>query len=336
MQAALDGSQEIGFTIVSMTLSLAAVFIPVLFMGGIIGRLLHEFAVTIIVAMLISGFVSLTLTPMLCSRFLSTPQHDGSTAGCTTRSRARASTALLTCYDRRCTWCCAHQRLHDCRLRRHRRSATGVSVRRMPKGFLPERGHRADLRHHRGGAGHLLRRHGRASAGRWPRSSRRTRTSKASCRSSAPAAERVAQHRPHVHRAEAARRARRRADAVIQELRPKLSRSSRHQAPILQNIPADPHRRPAHQEPVPVHAAGHRHRRALQWAPQASRTKLRALPGLSDVTSDLQITSRRSRSRSTATRRRALGVTAQQIESALYNAYGSRQVSTIYAPTNQY
>jgi HAE1 family hydrophobic/amphiphilic exporter-1 len=70
MQAAYEGSQEIAFTIVSMTLSLAAVFIPVLFMGGIVGRLLHEFAVTISVAILISGFVSISLTPMLCSRFL--------------------------------------------------------------------------------------------------------------------------------------------------------------------------------------------------------------------------------------------------------------------------
>src|SRR5262249_885150 len=70
LQAALDGSREVGFTIVSMTISLAAVFIPVLFMGGIVGRLFHEFAVTIGMAVLISGFVSLTLTPMLCSRFL--------------------------------------------------------------------------------------------------------------------------------------------------------------------------------------------------------------------------------------------------------------------------
>src|SRR2546430_4015807 len=70
MQATLDGSKEVGFTIVSMTLSLVAVFIPVLFMGGILGRLLREFGVVIIVAVLISGFVSLTLTPMLCSRML--------------------------------------------------------------------------------------------------------------------------------------------------------------------------------------------------------------------------------------------------------------------------
>src|SRR6266581_2140650 len=70
LQATFDGSKEVSFTILSMTISLAAVFIPVLFMGGILGRLLHEFAVTIIVAVLISGFVSLTLTPMLCSRML--------------------------------------------------------------------------------------------------------------------------------------------------------------------------------------------------------------------------------------------------------------------------
>src|SRR4029077_649489 len=73
MEAALNGSKEIGFTIISMTISLAAVFIPVLFMGGIMGRLFHEFAVTISVSILISGFVSLSLTPMLCSRFLKPP-----------------------------------------------------------------------------------------------------------------------------------------------------------------------------------------------------------------------------------------------------------------------
>src|SRR6266436_1640522 len=76
MQAALDGAKEIGFTIVSMTLSLTAVFIPVLFMGGLIGRLFNEFAVTIGVAILVSGFVSISLTPMLASRFLKPPHTD--------------------------------------------------------------------------------------------------------------------------------------------------------------------------------------------------------------------------------------------------------------------
>ena len=75
MEAAINGSGEIGFTILAMTLSLTAVFLPVLFMGGVLGRLLHEFAVTIMTAILVSGFVSLTLTPMLCSRFLK-PHHE--------------------------------------------------------------------------------------------------------------------------------------------------------------------------------------------------------------------------------------------------------------------
>ena len=75
MEAAINAAREIGFTILSMTFSLVAVFIPVLFMGGIVGRLLHEFSVTIVVAILISGFVSLSLTPMLGSRFLKHERH---------------------------------------------------------------------------------------------------------------------------------------------------------------------------------------------------------------------------------------------------------------------
>src|SRR5207237_1927832 len=75
-EAALNGAREIGFTIISMTISLAAVFIPVLFMAGILGRLLNEFAVTIMAAILVSGFVSLTLTPMMCSRILKPHRPD--------------------------------------------------------------------------------------------------------------------------------------------------------------------------------------------------------------------------------------------------------------------
>ena len=88
LQAALDGSREIGFTILSMTMSLVAVFIPVLFMGGLLGRLFHEFAVTISVAILVSGFVSLTLTPMLCSRFLKSGARAAARRGSTRADRA--------------------------------------------------------------------------------------------------------------------------------------------------------------------------------------------------------------------------------------------------------
>ena len=95
MQAAFEGGREIGFTILSMTLSLAAVFIPVLFMSGIMGRLFHEFAVVIMAAILISGVVSLSLTPMLCSRFLK-PRGSGRTPSSAPRKRSSTGCATST------------------------------------------------------------------------------------------------------------------------------------------------------------------------------------------------------------------------------------------------
>src|ERR1700678_4294698 len=102
MEAALRGAKEIGFTIVSMTLSLAAVFIPVLFMGGIIGRLLHEFAVVIMMAVLVSGAVSLSLTPMLCSRFLRPPGE--SKHGSAYMALEVFFNGMLRAYDRSLQW----------------------------------------------------------------------------------------------------------------------------------------------------------------------------------------------------------------------------------------
>ena len=106
--AALRGSEEIGFTIISMTVSLAAVFIPIVFMGGIIGRLLHEFAVTIIVAILISGLVSVTLTPMLCARVLR--REDPQDHNALYRWSERAFDRLRDAYDRSLRWSMDHGR----------------------------------------------------------------------------------------------------------------------------------------------------------------------------------------------------------------------------------
>src|SRR5689334_11659061 len=107
--AALKGSREIGFTIISMTLSLAAVFIPVLFMGGMVGRLLHEFAVTIAVAVLVSGFVSLTLTPMLCSRFVKPPAE--AKHGKVYAASQRFFDGMLSLYDSSLQIVLRHRRL---------------------------------------------------------------------------------------------------------------------------------------------------------------------------------------------------------------------------------
>jgi HAE1 family hydrophobic/amphiphilic exporter-1 len=134
MQATLEGAQEIGFTILSMTISLAAVFIPVLFMGGILGRLLHEFAVTIIVAVLISGFVSLTLTPLLCSRLLKVERSEQH--GRIYAWSERMFDAMLAAYRVSLDWVMRHRRVTMTTFAAIF-VATGFLFVYMPKGFLP-------------------------------------------------------------------------------------------------------------------------------------------------------------------------------------------------------
>jgi HAE1 family hydrophobic/amphiphilic exporter-1 len=135
MEAALKGSREISFTIMSITLSLVAVFIPVLFMGGIVGRLFHEFAVTISIAILVSGFISLTLTPMLCSRWLKVATHD--------KTEPAFSQKLEAIFN---GWLALYERTLKTVLR-HQRAALWATVASLaltvaafayaPKGFFP-------------------------------------------------------------------------------------------------------------------------------------------------------------------------------------------------------
>jgi HAE1 family hydrophobic/amphiphilic exporter-1 len=135
LQAALDGSREISFTILSMTLSLVAVFIPLLFMPGLVGRLFREFAVTIGVAILVSGFVSLTLTPMLCARFLRGGEgHEPATGAW--RSVERLYQASERGYVRSLGWVMRHQRL-TLLFSAAMLALTVVLFRAIPKGFIP-------------------------------------------------------------------------------------------------------------------------------------------------------------------------------------------------------
>src|SRR6185369_16479423 len=136
LTAAMKGSQEISFTIVSMTLSLAAVFIPVLFMGGILGRLFREFAVTITAAILISGVVSVTLTPMLCSRFLKVLRHDR-TPSRLFRATERVFDGMLDLYDHSLQFVLRH-RAATLFLSVVILGATAVLFMRIPKGFVPD------------------------------------------------------------------------------------------------------------------------------------------------------------------------------------------------------
>ncbi len=135
MQAALDGSREIGFTIVSMTLSLAAVFIPVLFMGGVRGRLFREFSITICAAILISGVVSVTLTPMMCSRFLSS-SHE-SRRSWFYRVTESFFEGMLRVYDVALVWALRH-RLTMLATFFLVLGGTGWFFVAIPKGFVPD------------------------------------------------------------------------------------------------------------------------------------------------------------------------------------------------------
>ena len=328
-KAAVDGAKEVSFTIISMTLSLAAVFIPVLFMGGIMGRLFQEFAVTIMVAILISGFVSLTLTPMMASRFL---KHEGEVRhGRAYNVIERFWNRALAFYERTLAWVV------------DRRRATMLFSLIIllitiflfivvPKGFLPSedtgllggsfegaegtsfegmlddreqvtRILAADPNIERftvniGGMG------GTANTGRMnirlkPRSERELN-----------------------------------ADEVANSLRRKLAVIPGARAFIVN---------------PPVINIGGRFASALyQFTMQSTdiqalyaaapllERRLRADPMFKDVNSDLRISNPEVIIAIDRDRAASLGLSAQTIEEALYSAYGTRQVSTILAPNNQY
>ena len=172
LEAALKGSKEIGFTIVTMTISLAAVFIPILFMGGILGRLFREFAVTITTAVLISGLVSITLTPMLCSRFLRVVHAKKGFAGFMDRAFDR----LRAGYGWSLRLVLAH-RLVDARRLRGRACGDGRDVRHRAEGLHSGHGQRLAERQPPGGAGHVVLRDRSATRSGSSTSSSRIRTS---------------------------------------------------------------------------------------------------------------------------------------------------------------
>jgi HAE1 family hydrophobic/amphiphilic exporter-1 len=330
LEAALDGSKEIGFTILSMTLSLVAVFIPVLFMGGILGRLFHEFAVTIGSAILISGVVSLTLTPMLSSRFL---KHQSEVHhGRIYEASERGFQWMLDWYEKGLKWSIGHRRLVMVF------SAvvlvlTGWLFMVVPKGFLPSEdvsramvftqakegiSYDAMVRHQQeinkilqanpdvdaffstaGGRGFLASNQGICFIRFKPRSQRKLTV-----------------------------------DQEIAKLRPQLMAVPGIMAFI--------------QNPPPIQIGGRLSKSLYQVTLQGSdtqelynyatllETKMKSLPGLIDVTSDLQIKNPQVEVQIDRDKASSYGVTAQAVEDTLYNAYGSRQVSTIYAPNNTY
>ncbi len=326
MQAALDGAREIGFTILSMTLSLTAVFIPVLLMGGIIGRLFHEFAVTIGVAILVSGFVSLTLTPMLCSRFLRPPKEErhGRWYEATERVYQRG----LAWYERSLSWVMDRRGL-ALAFSGVILIATAVLFKIVPKGFIPTedtgqiQGTTETLE---GSSFENMRDHQLAVASivaKDPNVAHFMSTVGGGAMNQGRLSIRL---KPRGQRLP--------ADQVSRELMPKLNSVTGIRT-YLQLPPA-------------IRIGGRPTKTQYQFTLQsadidalyANAAKLEGvlhgLPKLQDVTSDLQIKNPQVSVRIDRDRATSLGVSVQQIEQALYDAYGSRQVSTIYTPNNQY
>src|SRR5216683_145415 len=326
MEAALDGAREIGFTIVSMTLSLTAVFIPILLMGGIMGRLFHEFAVTIGVAILVSGFVSLTLTPMLCSRFLRPPKEERH--GRWYEATERVYQRSLAWYERSLGWVMDRRGLAML-FSLGILAATGLLFRFVPKGFIPtedtgqiqgttetlEGSSYENMRDHQLAVADILRRdpnvaHFMSSVGGGTMNQGRLSI----------------RLKPRNQRLP--------ADQVVRELDPKLN-----SVPGIHTYL---------QMPASIRIGGRPTKTQYQFTLQSAdidalydnaaklERVLRGIPTLQDVTSDLQIKNPQVSVRIVRDRATSLGVTVQQIEQALYDAYGSRQVSTIYTPNNQY
>jgi HAE1 family hydrophobic/amphiphilic exporter-1 len=331
LAAALRGSREIGFTILSMTLSLAAVFLPVLFMGGLVGRLLHEFAVTIAAAILVSGFVSLTLTPMLCSRFLRPPaeQHHGRLYA----ASDRVFQAMLRGYQRSLDVVLHHRRATLATLGVLLVATAWLFV-IIPKGFLPseDTGQIFGFTEARQGISfEAMGRHQLALAA-VIRDDPNVQSYSSSIGASGFGAA-GNQGRIFIHLKDRSERSLS-ADEVIQELRMKAA-----QIPGIQIFL---------QNPPPIRIGGQLTKSLYQLTLQGPdpeelyrrapelEAKLRELPGLQDVTSDLQIHNPQVDVKIDRDRAHTLGVTAQQIEDALYTAFGSRWVSTIYAPNNEY
>ncbi len=331
MEAALTGSREIGFTILSMTLSLVAVFIPVLFMGGLVGRLLHEFSVTISAAILVSGFVSLSLTPMLCSRFLRPPQTQK-------HGRLYATSeaffeALRRGYDHTLRWALRHH-VFISLLSVALLAATIWLFLRMPKGFLPSDDTNqifAFTEASQGISFEDMARHQQALAAIVASDP----NVEAFMSSIGPGGPTTTGNSGRIFMRLKPRSQRKlNVDQVIMQLRPKLSQVPGIRA-FLQNLP-------------PIRIGGQLTKSLYQLSLQGPDTgelyrlapvlegQIRQIPGLIDVNSDLQLKNQQIRVEIDRDRASMLGVTPQQVEDALYNAYGARQISTINTPNNQY
>ena len=325
MEAALNGSKEISFTIISMTISLTAVFIPILFMGGILGRLFHEFAVTIGAAILVSGFVSLTLTPLLSAKFLR--PHKGEKHGKLYQATEKIFDGMLAMYERGLR-IALNQRALTLIFSIIILAATVWLFMAVPKGFIPNEDQnevRITLEAAQGTSFPEIVRHQKMAmdiVAKDPRVAtffsfvRGGNSSVISLRL-LPKGQRKAS-----------------IDDVMNDLRPKLN--------------AIPGYRVSLQNPPPIRLGGRQANSQYQYTLQSADTatlydaaekmmaKMRTLPGFVDVNTDLFLRNPTVNVEINRDRAATLGLTPNQVEDALYSSYATRQVSQIYAPNNTY
>ena len=323
VQAALDGAREVGFTIISMTLSLVAIFIPLLFLTGLMGRLFREFSVTIAAAVLVSGLISLTLVPMLCSRYLG--EHALAGRGRLYRATEGAYQWLVDRYSQSLLFVLRH-RVSTMAFSLAILVATGVLFKVVPKGFIPAEDRdfiMVSTQTEQGIAWTALVERMMALGG---------------IVQEHPAVDRFMVHastsgmmmvvlKPRAERELS-------ADEVIRDLRPQLNTVPGIRAMLV--------------NPLPVNVGGRRSRSLYQLTLQsvdtpalyAAATQLeRAMrdnPELTDVSSDLEMANPELRLDIDRDRALLLGVTPERIQDALYSAYGQREVSTIFGANDQY
>ena len=331
MQAARKGAREIGFTILSMTLSLIAVFIPLLFMGGLMGRLLHEFAVTISAAIAVSGLVSLTLTPMLCSRVLR-PEQATATQGRLSQWLERGFSTLTESYS-----------VSLVAVLRHPRwvmftffasiALTVLLYQQLPKDFLPSTD-----------------------------SGQITLTTKAAPDTSFATLSRMQQQVAEIVKADpnvaafmssvgstgpngsanggsmtirlVPREQRLSADQVIAELRQKVNHIPGLSV-YLRNPPSIRIGGMSTASEYQFTVQSNDFNELTQWHDRFL-TVIRAIPGLRDVTSDQEVVGAGLSVAVDRDKLASYGLTYSQVETALQSAFAARQVSTIYADTDQY
>ncbi len=326
MQAALEGAREVGFTIVSMTVSLVAVFIPVLFLGGVIGRLLREFSITIAVAVLISGFISLTLTPMLCSRFL---RHESHPNGAFYRWSEKFFDGMNNTY-RRTLQIVLH----------HRRTTLFASILLtvatlylfviMPKGFMPT----VDQGFAQGGDeaaqdtsfDEMVRLQEQVNAilaknpwiDTW----------------GSGTGSFVGQNQGFVFVAFKDAKKRPPANVIIGQLEAQFMKIPGLMV-FLQVPPLIPLGQNEGRSQYSVALQDADTAELYKWAP-VLEAKLHSIPQLRNIFSDLRLSSPRLEVEIDRNRALAVGVTPDQIANTLYDAYGNRKATTIQTSANQY